>query len=350
MRFDGGEGSLWRTAARRALTPLSWTLAAAVLLHGALYARGALRRRALPIRVVSVGSLVAGCPGVTLTAAWFANALRRRGHRVALAARGAGRARSGRDDVLVVSDGRHVRSRVELAGAAAMVLAARSPGVPVLTGRDRFRVGLRAASVFGAEVLVLEDGFRCHPLARDVDVVAIDGQVGFGNRQLRPFGPLREPVRGLRRSGANGVIDGPLDGRDGATLRRFGSEAFRFAGRRTPVGIRPLRGGPPEPPGVLDGASVGLISALPRPTALRDTVERLGAEVVTERNFGDHHRYGPRDMRYLYRNAPLWVTTERDAIGINPDWIGRADVRVLSIDLQIESEGPLLDWLEARLR
>jgi hypothetical protein len=55
-------------------------------------------------------------------------------------------------------------------------------------------------------------------------------------------------------------------------------------------------------------------------------------------------------VRYLYRNAPLWITTEKDAIRINPDWIGRADVRVLSIKLEVEQEGPLLDWLEASLR
>jgi len=111
-----------------------------------------------------------------------------------------------------------------------------------------------------------------------------------------------------------------------------------------------LRGGEGDSPEVLNGAAVGLISGLARPTSLRNAVEQLGAKVVTERNFRDHHRYGPRDVRYLYRNAPLWITTENDAIRINPDWIGRADVRVLSIKLEVEQEGPLLDWLEASLR
>jgi tetraacyldisaccharide 4'-kinase len=100
----------------------------------------------------------------------------------------------------------------------------------------------------------------------------------------------------------------------------------------------------------LNGAAVGLISGLARPTSLRNAVEQLGAQVVTERNFGDHHRYGPRDVRYLYRNAPMWITTEKDAIRINPDWIGRADVRVLSIKLEVEREGPLVDSLEVSLR
>jgi len=350
MWLDESEESHWRAAARLTLAPASWLFGAGALLHRALYARGALRRRALPIRVVSVGSLVSGCPGVTLTAAWIANALHRRGHRVALAARGLGGVRRGRDAPLVVSDGHYVKSRVELAGASAMILAAHSPGIPVLVGHDRFRVGVRAASAFGTEILVLDDGFQCHSLERDVDVVAIDGQSGFGNRWLLPRGPLQEPVRALRRAGAVGVIDGSLNGKDREVLQRFGSGTFGFVAQRRPVAIRPLRGGAADPPEVLDGAAVGLISELARPTSLRNTVEQLGAKVVTERSFRDHHRYGPRDMRYLYRNAPLWIATERDAIKINPDWIGRADVRVLSIKLEVAAEGSLLDWLEASLR
>jgi 3-deoxy-D-manno-octulosonic-acid transferase len=350
MWLDEGEESRWRAAARFTLAPASWLFGAGALLRRALYVHGALSRRALPISVISVGSLVAGCTGGTSTASWIANALHRRGHRVALAARGTGGARRRRDAVLVVSDGHYVKSRVEIAGASAVILAAHSPGVPVLIGHDRFHVGLRAAAAFGTEILVLDDGFQCHSLERDVDIVAIDGQSGFGNRWLIPCGSLREPVQALRRADAVGVIDGPLNGKDLKILQRLGSGAFRFVTHRTPVSVRPLRGGAADPPEVLDGASVGLISGLARPTTLRNTVERLGAEVVTERNFRDHHRYGPKDMRYLYRNAPLWITTERDAIMINPDWIGRADVRVLSIKLECAKEAALLDWLEASLR
>ena len=350
MGLDEGEESLWRAAARLTLAPASWLFGAGTLLYRALYAHGALRPRALPIRVVSVGSLVEGCAGVALTAAWLANALHRRGHRVALAARGVGGARRGRAAVLVVSDGRYIKSRFEVAGASAMILAAHSPGIPVLVGNDRFRVGVRAAAAFGTEILVLDDGFQCHPLERDVDVVAIDGLSGFGNRGLLPCGPLREPVRALRRTDAVGVIDSPLNGKDAEVLQRFASGAFRFSAHRKPVAVRPLRGGAADPPEVLEGAAVGLISEIARPTSLRNTVEQLGAKVITERSFRDHHRYGPRDVRYLYRNAPLWITTEKDAIRINPDWIGRADVRVLSIKLEVAQEGPLLDWLEARLR
>ena len=62
------------------------------------------------------------------------------------------------------------------------VLAAHTPGVPVLVGRDRRVVGHHAVSVFDAQIVVLDDGFQHHRLARDLDIVCIDGPGGFGNR------------------------------------------------------------------------------------------------------------------------------------------------------------------------
>jgi len=68
-------------------------------LHRALYEGHWLARRRLGCRVVSVGSLTVGGAGKTPLAAWLATRLRERGHRVALATRGYGRARVGRGAV-----------------------------------------------------------------------------------------------------------------------------------------------------------------------------------------------------------------------------------------------------------
>jgi len=305
----------------------------------------------LPLCVVSVGNLVVGGTGKTPTAAWIATALQRRGHKVALSTRGYGRSRSlsRHKQVLVVSDGQHVRSRTEIAGDEPMVLAAHAPGVPVLVGRDRVQAGLRAIAVFGAEVLVLDDGFHHHPLQRDVDLITIDGNFGFGNRWVLPRGPLRERLRALRYADAVGIIDGPLAPNDAATIQQLAPGATRFAADRRPVSVRPLRGGAADPPESLDGAAVGLIAGLARPASLRNTLLQLGARIVAERTFRDHHWYRRRDLKHLAREAPLWITTAKDALKITPDWIGRADVRVLEIDLDVAQADTLVDWLESKL-
>jgi len=265
-----------------------------------------------------------------------------------LASRGYGR--KGREPIVTVSDGRFIHANVEQAGDEPFVLAAHAPGVPVLVGRDRALVGLRALSAYGAEILVLDDGFQHHRLARDLDVVVCDGAQGFGNRWLLPRGPLREPLSALRFATAVGVVDGPLPEADEAAIARFAPRARRFRARRRALGVRPLAGGPLEPPERLAGARVGLLAALAQPASLRRTLAGLGASVIAERCFRDHHRYRRGDLKDLAREAELWITTEKDAVKLAPSWLAGARVAVLAIELEVEEAPAWLDWLEARLR
>jgi len=345
--LDGREESLARRAALLPLEPLGWLWSAGARLHQAVYARGLRARGRLPYPVVSVGSLAAGGAGKTPVAAWLASALARGGWPAALASRGYGR--RGRTGPLVVSDGRRVRARVACAGDEPLLLAARAPGVPVLVDRDRARLGWRAVSAFGARVLVLDDGFQHHRLHRDVDIVLIDGVLGFGSRRCLPRGPLREPLSALGRAHAVGVVDGPLPEADAALLDRLAPDALRFEARRRPLRLRPLGGGVGEAPESLLGVQVGMLCALARPASLRRSLLDLGARVTAERCFRDHHVYRRRDLRGLAREAPLWVTTEKDAVKLQRHWAGEAEVRVLSLELEVEAPERLLGWLAARL-
>jgi tetraacyldisaccharide 4'-kinase len=339
---DPDPGPLAR-AALAPLAPAAWAWGAGAWLHR--HTRGARFRRPaqLPCRVVSVGSLVVGGSGKTPATAWVAAALRARGHRVAIASRGYGR--RGRHEVLVVSDGRHVHAGPEEAGDEPIVLAAHAPGVPVLVGRDRARVGQHAVALFGCDVLVLDDGFQHHRLARDVELLVFDGG-GLGSGRLLPLGPLRERLAEAHRADALLVVDGPLPDRDAERLGRLAPQAPRFAARRRPVSLRPLRGGAARPPEWLAGRSLGLLSGLARPAGLRRTVEALGAQVAGERAFPDHHRYRAKDLRGL---DGLWVTTEKDAVKILPSWCEGLDLHVLAIELEPAEPAAFSDWLARRL-
>jgi tetraacyldisaccharide 4'-kinase len=209
-------------------------------------------------------------------------------------------------------------------------------------------VGQRAVALFGCDVLVLDDGFQHHRLARDVELLVFDGS-GLGSGRLLPRGPLRERLAEAARADALVVVDGPLSERDAAQLAAAAPEAPRFAAARRPTSLRPLRGGAPRAPGWLAGRPVGLVSGLARPAGFRRTVEALGAHVVAERAFADHHRYRARDLRGLAAIAPLWLTTEKDAVKILPSWCEDLDLRVLAIDLDVRAAPDLLDWLSHRL-
>jgi tetraacyldisaccharide 4'-kinase len=344
--WDERAPGLGQRALLAPLSLLAGLYASGAWLHRAWWERGPGRPVRLPCKVVSVGNLVVGGSGKTPVAAWVASALRRRGWPVAIASRGYGG--RGADAVEVVSDGRHVLGRAEVAGEEPMLLAGLAPGVPVLVGRRRDTVGRRAVAGFNAQVLVLDDGFQHHRLAKDVELVTLTG-AGLGNGFVLPRGPLREPLGALSRAHAILAVDGPLPEADATRIARIAPDAARFALERRPSWTRGLAGGERAPAFALAGQRVGMLCGIARPAALRDTLRALGAVVVAERSFPDHHRYRREDLAGLADEAALWITTEKDAGKLLPSWLGGARVRVLALETVFPDGEKFLDWLERRL-
>ncbi len=329
------------------LRGLGWLYGAGARMHAFVYARGPLRARRLPCRVVSVGGLSVGGSGKTPVAAAVADLLHRQGLRVVLASRGHGREQS--RTLSVVSDGRRVLSPVALSGDEPPVLARHASGVPVIVHRDRGIAGLRAVSTFAAEALVLDDGHQHHRLARDLNMLCLTGVQGLGNGRTLPAGPLREPLPALGRADAFVVVDGPLDVETNALLVRHAPGARRFEARREPLRLSVNGQARVVPLAQLEGMKVGVLAALAEPEAFRSSVSALGAEVVASRFFRDHHRYTPEDLLGLSALAPTWITTEKDAVKLPRAWLGRLELWVLESRVRFEDEMDVAAWLGQRL-
>jgi tetraacyldisaccharide-1-P 4'-kinase len=65
--------------------------------------------------------------------------------------------------------------------------------------------------------------------------------------------------------------------------------------------------------------------------------------------FADHHRYRASDLSGLANEAPLWITSEKDAVKIDPAWCAGAEVRVLALETSVADPEKFLAWLELRL-
>lgn len=332
-------------------------------LHRGWMKRSAPTRGRLACAVVSVGALTLGGAGKTPVAARLARGLSQRGYRVVLASRGY--KGGARERVTVVSDGEHVFSTVEDAGDEALVLVAHAPGVPVLVGPDRRIVGHHAVSAFGAEILILDDGFQHHRLPRDLDIVCVDGVSKLGNGRVVPAGPLRESRAALSEANWLCLVDatnesaqderegGAGDGVAGPRLDEI-MEAFapseRLCANRSPVNLVSLGGEERRSLDWLAGRSVGLIAGIARPASLRRSLVGLGAKVAQERIFPDHHAYRAADLAKLDPGVDAWIVTEKDAFKILPTWTKAGSVWVLRIEAEIVDEAAVLDRLEEHLR
>ncbi len=334
---------------RAVLGLLSLPYQGAVAARNRLYDRGILRQERLPCPVISVGNLTVGGTGKTPTVILIARMLRGEGRRPAVLSRGYGGA--ARSPVNTASDGKQVLMGWRDAGDEPILIAKAVPGVPVLTGPERIRTGRAAIEQYGADVLILDDAFQHRALFRDLDIVILDATRPLGNSSLLPQGPLREPQEALWRAHllirtGDPETEGPLP---------HAPSLPSFRGVHRPRELVKAATGHPLPLAELYGKKVCAFAGIAHPEAFRRSLAVLGAEIVSYRDFPDHHPYRTSDLEALRRlagdsAADRIVTTEKDGIRLAdfPDFL--EELSLLRIGMEITPTDVFAELLFSRIR
>ena len=163
-----------------------------------LYDKKILRGKRVKAFVISVGNMTTGGVGKTPVVLEIAKYLEESGRKVAIVSRGYG-GKLNNKSINVISDGNTVFYEALDAGDEPFWLAENAKNVVVITSKNRYKASKYAIEKFGAEVIVLDDGFQHRKLHRDLDLVLMDSVKGFGNENLLPAGPLREGAEALDR-------------------------------------------------------------------------------------------------------------------------------------------------------
>lgn len=325
---------------------------AAVSLRARLYRAGRLRVVRAGLPVISVGNLAVGGAGKTPVAIYLASRLLERGFRPAVLSRGYGR--KGRGEI-VVADGERVLASAEEGGDEPVLIARRCPGTLVLVGSDRARLARRAAEL-GAEILILDDGFQYLALHRDLDLVVLDGGSPFGNRRLLPRGPLREPPMALGRADLcwiSKVDEGrPAEVEEAARIAESLTGHAPVRSRYRPAGIFRADLATEVERSEWRGARVLLVAGLARPDSFRQTARALGAEIVDEALFPDHHRFSRRELEEIFarlsrRGATHVLCTEKDAVRLPSELSGDPRVLVARVEVEVvDGKERIESWLD----
>lgn len=307
------------TLAARLLNPL-----------GALYASATAQRVARPadvrldIPVICIGNLNAGGTGKTPTVIAVLNMLNDLYQSPHVVTRGYGGSIKG---PVRVDPARHSAQEV---GDEPLLLAAFAE---VWVAEDR-GAGGRAAAAAGATAVVLDDGFQNPTLHKDLSIVVVDAEKGFGNQRCLPAGPLREPVSaGLGRADA---------------LLSIGTETAQSAFSETdlPIDLPKIRA---ELTALQTGMDWGdttvyAFAGIGHPAKFFATLRDLGANIAHEEPLDDHQNLSSALLGRMERDSSRMgaqlVTTEKDAVRLPKEF--RSKVITLPVRLSFDDEGAAL--------
>lgn len=297
----------------------------------------------LPLPVVVVGNINLGGSGKSPLLIALAKALRERGLAPGVISRGYG-------GVAAVYP-YEVRpdSDTRVAGDEPVMIARRT-GCPVVVDARRVAAAERLVADGNCDVILSDDGLQHYALARDLEIVVIDGQRLLGNERLLPAGPLREPSGRLAEVDwvfINGAISEEVRQhlcRQWKLDRLFKMELKPASWRRVaddksiPLGQLPWSG---------TEEAIHAVAGIGNPERFFSSLRELGLPIIPHA-FPDHHDFSRADLEFPDR-APV-VMTEKDAVKCQP-LVAAVDAdRFWYLEVDAELEPDFYTSFTARLK
>ncbi|MFU9137725.1 tetraacyldisaccharide 4'-kinase [Erwinia tasmaniensis] len=280
-------------------SPLYLLLLPLSLLYGLIanlirlsYVWGWRRAWRAPVPVVVVGNLTAGGNGKTPVVIWLVEALQKRGFRPGVVSRGyGGRA----EHYPLVLD---AFTSTQQAGDEPVLIFQRT-GAAVAVSPNR-REAVQALLARGnIDVIISDDGLQHYALARDVEVVVVDGQRRFGNGCWLPAGPMRERVSRLRDVDA--VITNGGEAQAGEIAMTL------LPGQAVNVKTHEV-----QPLSAFN--NVVAMAGIGHPPRFFATLRQQGVRPVREVPFADHQNYSAAQLAALTEPGQMLLMTEKDAV------------------------------------
>ena len=319
---------------RALLLPLSWIYGWWVKRRAAQYASGRRKAKRLKGAVISVGNLTVGGTGKTPMVLWLAEKFVAEGKRVAILSRGY-RGGAGTSDEI------------------AMMKQRLGDKVTFGVGADRFAEGQRVETNEPIDLFLLDDGFQHLRLARDVDVLMLDGSRKLKSEAVLPAGMLREPISASNR--ADILVVTRKTERPDIEAEDLHRHAIFYAQTRL-VGFRLLgQQGSPKYVSEIGERPLLAFCGIGNPEAFFADLRRWNVPVAGTLCFADHHRYTKRDLAKLASEAERagargFVTTEKDEQNLPKEVDAlKLAVHVAVIDLALSAESEFSAALERLL-
>ncbi|AXF65492.1 MULTISPECIES: tetraacyldisaccharide 4'-kinase [unclassified Leclercia] len=310
-RIWSGESPLWLL-----LLPLSWLYGLVSGLIRLSYKVGLKRAWRAPVPVVVVGNLTAGGNGKTPVVIWLVEQLTKRGIRVGVVSRGYG-GKAERYPLLLTA-----QTTTAQAGDEPVLIFQRT-GAPVAVSPVRSEAVQALLTQANVQIVITDDGLQHYALARDKEIVVIDGVRRFGNGWWLPAGPMRERASRLRSVDAVIVNGGTAQAGEIPMQLQPGLAVNLLTGERRDVA---------ELNHLVAMAGIG------HPPRFFSTLEACGAKLQRSVPLADHQALSLEQVAAFTAPGQTLIMTEKDAVKCRA--FARDNWWYLPVDAQLQGEQP----------
>lgn len=310
-RIWSGESPLWLL-----LLPLSWLYGLVSGIIRLLYRLGLKRAWRAPVPVVVVGNLTAGGNGKTPVVIWLVEQLQKRGIRPGVVSRGYG-GKAAHYPLLLTPD-----TTTAEAGDEPVLIYQRT-GAPVAVSPVRSDAVQALLAEHDVQIIITDDGLQHYALARDKEIVVIDGVRRFGNGWWLPAGPMRERASRLKSVDAVIVNGGAAQPGEIPMHLQPGMAINLLTGERQAVSRLPA---------LVAMAGIG------HPPRFFATLEQCGARLEKRVPLADHQALVAEQVDALTKSGQTLIMTEKDAVKCRA--FAKGNWWYLPVDAELSGEQP----------
>ncbi len=204
---------------------------------------------------------------------------------------------------------------------------------PVFISKDRLLGADIISKTTQNKLIIMDDGLQNPSIIKDLSILIIDGNYGFGNNLIIPSGPLREPIKdGIKK--ADLIIIMGADKHQ--IVENFCDNKKVIYGKIIPINFENF-----------DKKSFIAFCGIGRPEKFFTSLEEIGVNIVTKFSYADHHQYQEKEIKKMIdlakQNNVSLITTKKDWVRLEKVYQSQIDY----LDIKVEFED--LDYLRDKL-
>jgi tetraacyldisaccharide 4'-kinase len=268
------------------LLPLSWLFRLIIIIRRWLYQLKIKKVNRFSVPIIVIGNITVGGTGKTPLVIWLANLLSQQGYKPGIVSRGY-KVKNITKPRLITTN-----SSVTEAGDEPLIIA-RHTNCPIAITPNRSKAIELLINQHNCNIIISDDGLQHYAMARDIEIVVVDGQRQFGNGWLLPAGPLREPISRLKS--VDFVVYNTVNMHlQPATSLTAVNDNQRY------LNISELT-----------SKKVHAVAGIGNPQRFFTTLRQLGLQII-EHPFPDHYNFQKNDIDFD-KNSII-IMTEKDAV------------------------------------